>query len=241
MSPTSDDPEHAESDEDIKLIAQGSAVQIRDSLGELVGSGVVVSIAARSFDVLTAFHVIEGRDRFGVDAFIESRTDSLGPTHSFDAYVRHWGVVVIDTDRENDLAYLRVASLNRPREVVFLAAEPVDAPPPPAAWVIDSTELGPPDVQKVDGLMLETAKRPQEGRSVQMWRIDQQSKPGMSGSALLNAQGRLIGLASGNNGGDAYYCGLNKLRDFVHRVTPSEVRVLRGDRDASDAEEWLTR
>ncbi len=60
-----------------------------------------------------------------------------------------------------------------------------------------------------------TARRSQRDEPVAFWRIEREINPGMSGGPMFDSRGRLLGIASGNSSGSAYYVDINEVRQFL--------------------------
>ncbi|QDV41322.1 hypothetical protein Enr13x_11600 [Stieleria neptunia] len=215
--------------ERIETLGRATAVRILDANQQFVGSGVVVAKREGSFDVVTAYHVIEKPGRYGIESF---RTSSVVGTT-----LRHApsAVTILRSDPDVDLAYLRVSALIQPAQCVSVtSAAPVESILS-EAWIVDCTGSGAAVVSKIDNVTRQTARRSQDGVGVSYWRLGQESSPGMSGSALLDAEGRLIGVASGNSDGSAYYCEVDALHEFVDGGRVQDDAPLGGGVDVPDA------
>ncbi|QDV84645.1 S1 family peptidase [Planctomycetes bacterium TBK1r] len=225
----------------IEALGRATAVRIVDANQQMIGSGVVVAMREGSFDVVTAYHVIEKPGRYGIESFRSSSAVGTTLRHAPSA------VTILRSDPDIDLAYLRVTALIRPAECVAVAAaeprlfdssEPSDRAEPSIlneAWIVDCTGSGAPVVSRVSDVTRRTARRSEDDVGVAYWRLGQESSPGMSGSALLDKRGRLIGVASGNSDGSAYYCGVEALREFVERNSVQADLPPDGRDDAPDA------
>ncbi|MDV6032214.1 MAG: trypsin-like peptidase domain-containing protein [Phycisphaera sp. RhM] len=215
--------------ERVETLGRATAVRILDANQQFVGSGIVVAKREGSFDVVTAYHVIEKPGRYGVESFRTSSAVGTTLRHAPSA------VKILRSDPDVDLAYLRVSALIQPAECVSVTSAALVESILSEAWIIDCTGSGAPVVSKIDNVTRQTARRSQDGVGVSYWRLDQESSPGMSGSALLDAAGRLIGVASGNSDGSAYYCEVDALHEFVDRGRVQNDAPLGGDADVPDA------
>lgn len=197
------------------LVRRIAAISVRveavDADGE--GCGVIVAIEPSSYDVLTAAHVIEGSQRFLVTVF-EELSNSLIRSPRQDR-----SVSVVNVDRDRDLALLRVFGPNSfGFEPALMANATVDPSSLPLrGWVIDSLSEDWPEVRTAKVVERRTVARTKEAIPIRYLILQSASESGMSGGGLFDSSGRLIGIASGNGDGRAFYIATNEIQAFVRR------------------------
>ncbi|OYP34091.1 serine protease [Rhodopirellula sp. MGV] len=200
------------STEAIREIATHASIRLIDKGGESMGSGIVIANREDgTLDFLTAAHVIEGIEGWLVEVTTEASAKERFAIES--------KVDVLESDIDKDLAYVRV-HCDAP-----VSAEPVELADVvddklkhlQAAWTIDNQVAGLTSVARVPDVELKLIKRMADSPAQYCWRVAHASELGVSGSALLNRDGCLVGIASGNGDGAAYYCGPIDIRNMVSR------------------------
>jgi hypothetical protein len=75
----------------------------------------------------------------------------------------------------------------------------------------------PPTCQVERILRVGLFSREEGGEKGKCWEAANAQTPGRSGGAMLDKQGRIIGLCSGNNRGErGYFCHISEIDDFLH-------------------------
>ena len=202
--------------ESVEASAKSSAVRIVAPGPLFLGSGVVVNATATHFDVITADHVIEDQAEFAVEW-----NDPIAPEG-----VSRMSAEVIKSDSQLDLVLLRVSSTQSMPSHVELASDAIGQSEVSEAWIVDCTRSGFTVVSVVKNVSMQVAKNREDAAPVSYWRVEQKSKPGMSGSALLDRNARLLGIASGNDHTSAYYCGIGALVEFSQRSVDASPAAL---------------
>ncbi len=183
-------------------------VRVERLRGLDVGCGVIVHQAQGDLYVLTADHLLSNVDTYAV--MLNERVEGK----LVERTVRTSDVVLRDTKR--DLACLRL-------KVGEAWPTPVDLSVYPTLGDFQSFQAWGASWVRGEDLKLErlrvvehlTARRSQRDEPVAFWRIEREINPGMSGGPLFDSRGRLLGIASGNSSGSAYYVDINEVRQFL--------------------------
>ena len=182
-------------------ILDGTLAQTKGS-----GMGTVLAIHEGSFDVLSADHVIEGIETIAVEWLLWNDVTETSSIVRAAARPLH-------RDRNLDLCLLRVFSDAPPPESLDLADKTIHTTTK-SALIVDGT-AGAFDVSIVQRPTEKIAKRATGARPIKYWIIETPLKPGMSGSAVANGDGQLLGVASGNSDRFAYYVHHENLIEFL--------------------------
>jgi S1-C subfamily serine protease len=179
-----------------------------------LGCGVIVGVSSTGFDVITANHVLPTADFCQLVWRQVSAPGQLPQervTRSFQ---------IMEQDPATDLAYVRVSLPNTLAHRLSLApATPAIAQPPASEWtVVQFSDAGQLELRAVQGIVRRAAKRSSDAPPVSYWRLNSPSVAGMSGGPLLDDQGRLIGIASGNSHDQAFYADDRELARFFSKA-----------------------
>jgi S1-C subfamily serine protease len=179
-----------------------------------LGCGVIVGVSPTGFDVITANHVLPTADFCQLVWRQVSAPGQLPQervTRSFQ---------IMEQDPATDLAYVRVSLSNTLAHRLSLApATPAIAQPPASQWtVVQFSDAGQLELRAVQGIVRQAAKRSSDAPPVSYWRLNSPSVAGMSGGPLLDDQGRLIGIASGNSHDQAFYADDRELARFFSKA-----------------------
>lgn len=198
------------------------AVQIVHRSGGGVGTGVIVGVGAKHFDVLTACHVVQGRNDLTVVVFVAEGAAANAQANPQLVRQEWRNVSVVACDEASDVARLRVDSPTPPTQWLPLidgagastsgTTGTAAGQPSFVAWGISWGADGLPAIKDLQVEGRRAAKRSPSQRAVGYWVVRQASLPGESGGAMVDARGQVIGIASGNSQGQAYYVDLAELR-----------------------------
>ena len=190
--------------------ASQSTVRFDRKDGSLLGCGVIVSTSIDGFDVLTANHLFAETELFSITTFGRDSVEGAFSTRSHDS------VRVIKRSAAMDLALVRVRSVIVPVYTASLAelGKP-EALPDFSGWAVYCEGAGAPTSNKVSRAEKTTARRTKDAELIDYWKIEPESIHGASGSGLFDDQGQLVGIASGNSRGFAYYSHANGIAKFL--------------------------
>ena len=190
--------------------ASQSTVRFDRKDGSLLGCGVIVSTSIHGFDVLTANHLFAENELFSITTFDRDSVEGAFSTRSHDS------VQVIKRSVAMDLALVRVRSVIVPVYTASLAelGKP-EALPDFSGWAVYCEGAGAPTSNKVSRAEKTTARRTKDAELTDYWKIERESIHGASGSGLFDDQGQLVGIASGNSRGFAYYSHANGIAKFL--------------------------
>jgi hypothetical protein len=184
-----------------------ATVRVGDPATGSVGTGVVLGARNGYVYVLTAAHVL------GKDA--KPRVETFGGKREAPD---DWEIVFRAT--ESDLAVVRATAGTSEWPAVRLAPPPAAGAAAPAAWSIGCDDGKDPRVEAVT-LTGQKFVRPKRGDGALFWEAKGEGVSGRSGGPLLDADGRLIGLASGTQEGKNYFTHLDEIRGALDRHRPT--------------------
>jgi len=200
-----------QSSEEIDVLVRRACVQISDRDSGSQGTGVVLDVSENGFEVLTACHVVNGASAISVFAFEQKAKQWVRREYRT--------VELVRCDEDSDLATISVRTpishlsappleiFSKPTEENFLENErPV--------WTVSWTDDGKPVANERKIADRRMAQRTAGARPVSYWVLTSSSEPGMSGGPLLSIRGELIGIASGNSGGNAFYIDKSEILRF---------------------------
>ena len=168
------------------------------------GYGVVIGRSSTGFDVMTADHVLEGRKNILVQAWQGDAQKSQ--LQSF------LSVTTMHRSPDEDLAWLRVRAAGTDVLPLTIAQpKPLDDK---AVWTYCVHEQRPVFEQQEIAQSV-TAQRNSRAKPVAYLRLGNRIEPGLSGGALVNAQGQWIGIASGNDKNQAHYVAPSEIVRFL--------------------------
>ncbi len=194
------------------------------------GGGVIIDVSTDHLDVLTADHVLGP----GGPGVVQIPT---GPAAG--DWATLGAVTLVARDASKDLALLRVQT---PAAVDATAAAVTTQPGDHTSfrvsddstgatswvsgrgwigqpvWTIDSIGPERPEIAlaRIDSIQ---SARPRPTEAVNTYfRLATASLSGMSGSGLFNADGGVVGIASGNSAGQAHYVAASVLAEFLASV-----------------------
>ena len=188
---------------DVKDRARKACVRITDAAGTQSGSGVVVAHRDGFLYVLTASHVVAGAKDLRVVTY--SADDRSKP-----------GAALTDVDvlvqaADADFALIRVpAGANPPKPLRLLPPGSKLPTGAFAATTVGGDLAGVPECLPDRVLGKKLLRRP-EGGTVFVWEAEAKPAKGRSGGALLDDQGRVIGVCVGTQDGKGYYSHLDEI------------------------------
>ncbi|MCC6512349.1 MAG: trypsin-like peptidase domain-containing protein [Pirellulaceae bacterium] len=202
------------SQETIRRLAQAAFVRIHHPRDGHIGCGVIISSSSASFDVLTAEHVIaDNPGYFVIAAPTGDKVESAGSL----GHYRECQTILRDSIL--DLALLRVTARDSGLTSIPLIAPGMENQADRLqAWIMTFTKPDKADIEQVSVGPRVRARRTAGDAPVSYWILDRPIVPGLSGSALLDSHGRLLGVASGNSRGKGYFGDERELATFLNRA-----------------------
>ena len=188
--------------------ALAATVRVHDRSRNVDGTGVIVGINDQGTYVLTAAHLIERVDQIEVQTF----TDKSYPqaAESF-AKVE----LAAKSDSLRDLAVLRLPPKKGPG-VLRLAPGGHALPKPPfKGLVLGCTANKAPKAHLDEVVAARKARREPAQEPVLYWEVAAKQTPGQSGGPLIDRDGWVVGICSGNNKEKAYFCHLEEIHAFL--------------------------
>lgn len=190
----------------VRSLVLQATVGIANSVEEVEGSGSIFAIQDDKVYILTAYHVIQGAATVTV-------TTHFGPGQKPQFFAAG---VVVASDRASDLALVSLTAQVPPE--CFLDVGPVDQKLPEggmAAWSFGCESRTGAVCSEVRILAQKRVRRQAGGSAVEVWEVDPASIEGHSGGPMVDPSGRLLGVASGNSGGKAYFTHTAEVYQFL--------------------------
>jgi hypothetical protein len=187
--------------------ALAATVRIRDQSRSVTGSGVIVGGDDRGTYVLTAAHLIERIEQVEVQTFTAKSYPEPAETI---AKVE----LVAKSDSLRDLAVLRVAVLKTPP---CRLVPPGHALPktPFKGLFLGCQDDKPPRAHQDEVRTAKKARRDSTQEPVLFWEVAAKQAAGQSGGPLLDREGFLLGICSGNNKDASYFCHAEEIHAFL--------------------------
>jgi hypothetical protein len=187
--------------------ALAATVRIRDQSRHVKGSGVIVGSDDRGTYVLTAAHLIERIEQVEVQTFTAKSYPEAAETF---AKVE----LVAKSDSLRDLAMLRVAAIKTPP---CRLGPPGHALPktPFKGLLLGCKDGKPPEAHLDEVRAAKKARREPTQEPVLFWEVAAKQAAGQSGGPLLDREGFVLGICSGNNKDASYFCHLEEIHAFL--------------------------
>jgi S1-C subfamily serine protease len=193
---------------EIQQKAVTATVRIANLAEAADGSGILLRQEEPFVYVLTANHVVGKANHLEVSVFTAASYPKAEKVYK--------GAEVLARDARADLAVLRLATKDALPAPLPLC--PVDKAPDGKGTIVltvgcqpNGVPLQMPDVVKA----IRTVSKPGQDGKTKCWETAKGQVEGRSGGPMLDAQGRLIGVASGTSGGKGYYVHVEEIRAFL--------------------------
>lgn len=188
----------------------GATVRFEIPLFGHLGFGIVVATSRTGFDVITADHVVASEEHYAIISATENSHDKSVNITEHENHTYN----VVKRDPNADLAYIRVTTTTPPIHYIPLVGS-IDRQDAKnfRVWLanrVNSKFI----MEKAVVVGRRIAKRSNDAEAVFYWELDRKIDHGMSGGAMIDEQGRLIGIASGNSQSNAYYSDESELKKF---------------------------
>ena len=186
-----------------------ATVQVVAPVEGMAGSGVVIGSTGPLVYVLTANHLVSGATTLEIRA-VDNRSSESEP-------LVFPSPEVIASASSADLALLRVPSLQWQPSALHVC--PPDLVPRERGFpvVISGWSGEAPSCQSAEvENRLEVRKSPTVPPAW-VWQVSAPQERGASGGAMVNAQGHLLGIASGTSDGKGYFTDVEAIQSFLRR------------------------
>ncbi len=205
---------------DLQLRAQLATVRITNLEKGTTGSGVFVGRDSKGVcRFLTAAHVVKTGDLFKLTI---CSPDPLVPDKVYQEKM------TVEYSQVDDLALIELKTDvempadEMPAPLPLCPAKAVPTAKNFAALTVGYGDGGPPSCEAVIVAGRKRPILPGEIRERDMWEVTPATEEGRSGGPLLDAKGRLLGIASGVGDGKGYYVYTSTVRVFVETHVPKE-------------------
>jgi S1-C subfamily serine protease len=185
----------------VRQLARSSCVRVVETKDGKIGSGTIVGVRDGFAYILTAAHVIAGGGR--IELHLPGKSKVLTK------------VDVVAAGKIQDLALLKVAVDDAKLEALPIAGSP------PTDETFDAVSAGygdaaEPEVRAERVLARKLLKR-SDTETWFAWECRDRPDTGRSGGALINKDGRLIGVCNGTQDGKGYYCDLAEIQKVLEK------------------------
>lgn len=205
--------------DELLATAIAATVQILNASNGDQGSGVMVAKDRSMVYVLTADHllgshhrptddrqsVVDRGERLQIRAFSATTNESIV----------YRSVHVVARSRDDDLAVLSFSTRHAVPALLPICSPqriPDDKEFPVLAVGWEGGGVPTSVAGKVSAK--KRVRRGSKGPATLVWELNKPSKPGQSGGPLVDRQGCVVGVASGNSGGHGYFCHT----ELIHRL-----------------------
>jgi S1-C subfamily serine protease len=178
-----------------------------ENIGRLQGSGTVVGRRDGYTYILTARHVIVGADKVRVGTYTPESYPREAKSYPDGEIVR--------AQADADLALVRVKTADEPPGVVRIAAPGAGPPPSKFDALAVGGAVGIAPTARVEAIAGKRLVRRPDGGEAFYWQAGREPEAGRSGGALLDRDGRLIGVCAAGQNGRGYYTHLREIQAFL--------------------------
>jgi S1-C subfamily serine protease len=195
----------------MQKVAVAATVKVENRSDNSVGSGIILGRRGAFVYILTAGHIVEGGRDLEISTFTEATYPKPCKTY-------HSVRIVAQTHDMRDLALLRVVTDDSLPSTLSLC--PVRLLPEEGmfdALVVGCSQGKEPTCAVAVVAGKKKIRRETEEKGNFFWEVDRKQPAGSSGGPLVDKRGRLLGVCSGTNKDQSYYCHPDEIRAFLKK------------------------
>ncbi len=193
---------------EVQTAAVCATVRVVNRVQNVAGTGVVLGRKGPAVYILTACHVIQGAGRLEVATFSPS-------TYPTPARRYHSVQVVAQASDTRDLALLRVVTDDPLPALKFCPARLVPTGVGFKGLTVGCADGKAPTCSVDEVVGTKRVRRESQLRAATFWEVARDQDDGRSGGPLVDKNGRLLGVCSGNSKDKSYYCHPDEVRGFL--------------------------
>lgn len=189
--------------------AFGATVQVVNVSNGDQGSGVMVAKRGSTVYLLTADHLLGSRRPSADEERLADPGDRFevrAVSRASNATVVYRSVHIVARASDDDLAVLSFSSRREVRAPLPICPPQRIPDKETFAAVSVGWSGGAPTSTLGQVISKQRVRKRSKGAATLVWQLNRPSKPGQSGGALIAPNGFVIGVASGNSGGNGYFC-----------------------------------
>lgn len=187
-----------------------ATVRVVNQKKNAIGTGVILNRSGAITFILTAAHVVDAADR--VDVHVFTSKSSPKPARIYESAA----VIVRAKDKQPDLAVLRLIGFDGASQGLKVC--PIRELPGDSkfsAFSVGCRDNHVPTLRSEQVIDTVHAKKLSDSQTSSYFRTDQKPSSGRSGGPLVDSRGRLLGICSGGDHEQAFYCHLEDIHQFL--------------------------
>lgn len=191
----------------IQIATVLGTVRITNPATGTEGSGVMVGKKDGDVFILTASHLLEGTRQARVAPFTAKSYPESAATYETNA--------IPARDKLRDLAIIRISVKGGTHSLLPLCSRMRIPTGKNFTGLITGCNPGKPPLRRTINVIGKKRVRRPGNKPTWAWELSATQPTGWSGGALVNSEGKLIGIASGSNDGKGYYVHAAEIHSFL--------------------------